>query len=42
LKTRAQTHTVKLLKRKWLSKKTFEIFITLPFFGKAPENISLA
>jgi benzoate/toluate 1,2-dioxygenase reductase subunit len=37
LKTRAQTYTVKLLKRKWLSKKTFEIFLSMsPAFAFKP------
>ena len=31
MKTRVQPHIVKLLKRKWLSKKTFEIVLSLPF-----------
>jgi ferredoxin-NADP reductase len=43
LKTRAQTHAVKLLKRKWLSKKTFEIFLSMPpaFAFKPGQGIGL-
>jgi benzoate/toluate 1,2-dioxygenase reductase subunit len=44
LKTRVQTHSVKLLKRKWLSKKTFEIILSLPpaFAFKPGQRISLS
>lgn len=44
LKTRVQTYTATLLKRKWLSKKTFEIFLSLPpaFVFKAGQRISLS
>jgi benzoate/toluate 1,2-dioxygenase reductase subunit len=44
LKTRVQTYTATLLKRKWLSKKTFEIFLSLPpaFTFKAGQRISLS
>jgi NAD(P)H-flavin reductase len=43
LKTRVQTYSVKLLKRKWLSKKTFEIILDLPpaFAFKPGQRISL-
>jgi NAD(P)H-flavin reductase len=43
LKTGVQTYTVTLLKRKWLSKKTFEIFLSLPpaFTFKPGQRISL-
>jgi NAD(P)H-flavin reductase len=44
LKTRVQTYTVKLLKRNWLSKKTFEIILGLPsaFAYKPGQRISLS
>jgi NAD(P)H-flavin reductase len=44
LKPRVQTHSVKLLKRKWLSEKTFEIILSLPpaFTFKAGQRISLS
>ncbi|MGD2037260.1 MAG: FAD-binding oxidoreductase [Desulfobacterales bacterium] len=43
MKTRVQTYNVKLLKRKWLSKKTFEIILGLPpaFVFKPGQRISL-
>ncbi len=44
MKTRAQTYAAKLLKRKWLSKKTFEILLNLPpaFTFKPGQRISLS
>jgi NAD(P)H-flavin reductase len=44
LKTRAQAYTATLLKRKWLSKKTFEIFLSRPpgFTFKPGQRISLS
>jgi benzoate/toluate 1,2-dioxygenase reductase subunit len=44
LKTRAQTYTATLLKRKWLSKKAFEIFVSRPpgFAFKPGQRISLS
>ena len=44
MKTRAQTYIVKLLKRKWFSKKTFEIILSLPpaFAFEPGQRISLS
>ena len=44
MKTRVQTYTATLLKRKWLSKKTFEIFLSLPaaFTFEPGQRISLS
>ncbi len=44
MKTRVSTYTATLLKRKWLSKKTFEITLSLPpaFEFKPGQRISLS
>ena len=44
MRTRVQTYVVKLLKRKWLSKNTFEIILSLPpaFTFKPGQRISLS
>jgi len=44
LKTCVQTYSVKLLNRKWLSKKTFEIILSLPpgFAFKSGQRIRLS
>lgn len=44
MKTRVQTYNVELLERKWLSKKTFEIILSLPpaFAFKPGQRISLS
>ncbi len=44
MKTRVSTYIAALLKRRWLSKKTFEIFLSLPpaFTFKPGQRISLS